>query len=119
MELGFRFVNSPGSGLNIFRSNISFRNIVPEGSGIMEACKQGDIDTVRVLFETRHASPFDVSANGNTPLKVMRLSFACGGLFSLTRAWQLAIENEHTDLVEFLLQNYADPNVIVDEASGT
>jgi hypothetical protein len=70
LELGMRTVPATGSGINIFRQHLSLRNVVAETSPIMMASRQGDLQTVKTLFETRDASPFDITEGGVTPLEV-------------------------------------------------
>jgi hypothetical protein len=70
LELGMRTVPATGSGINIFRQHLSLRNVVAETSPIMMASRQGDLQTVKTLFETRDASPFDITEGGATPLEV-------------------------------------------------
>lgn len=70
LELGIRTVPATGSGINIFRQHLSLRNVVAETSPIMIASRQGDLQTVKTLFETRDASPFDITEDGETPLEV-------------------------------------------------
>ena len=43
---------------------------VPDDAEIFEACRRGDVDTVRLLFHERQASPFDTNSRGFTPLFV-------------------------------------------------
>ncbi|KAI9740489.1 MAG: hypothetical protein M1834_005069 [Cirrosporium novae-zelandiae] len=65
----------------------------------MNACRNGDLETVQKLFESREASPFDLTEHGESPL-------------------ELAIESANANLVAFLLENGTDPNTIVNEVFG-
>lgn len=70
LELGLKTVLATGSGIDIFRQHLSLRNVVAETSPIMMASRQGDLQTVKTLFETHDASPFDITQDGETPLEV-------------------------------------------------
>jgi len=43
---------------------------VPDDAEIFEACRRGDVDAVRLLFDERQASPLDTNSRGFMPLFV-------------------------------------------------
>lgn len=43
--------------------------IVPYDCSLFEACRIGDIDSIKTLLSTREASPFDRTASGHTALQ--------------------------------------------------
>lgn len=56
--------------MQLSRGIISVRSVVPDDSKIMVACERGDVPVVQQLFETKRASPHDITATGRTPLLV-------------------------------------------------
>jgi hypothetical protein len=75
LELGLKTFPYTGSGIEIFRQHLYLRNVVAETSPIMMASRQGDLQTVKALLENRRASPFDITEDGETPLKVCARDF--------------------------------------------
>lgn len=80
-----------GSSLLLDGGRISLKQLVLPNSEFMKASKDGDLATMRALLHTGDASPTEVTESGVTPL--------C-----------LAIQNGHTQAVELLLNEGADPN---------
>ncbi|KAH8587423.1 ankyrin repeat-containing domain protein [Bisporella sp. PMI_857] len=80
-----------GIGLSFVSGGISVKNVVPEDSQIMTACKNGDTPLVKELFRTGRASPNDVTPENSTPLRY-------------------AIENGTRELVEVIIYSGTDVN---------
>ena len=58
-----------------FNFNVRTCNFVSDDAVIFEACRGGDIEEVKALFQSGEASPFDCSYNhGNWPLGVTVLA---------------------------------------------
>ncbi|KAE8444702.1 hypothetical protein EG329_014360 [Mollisiaceae sp. DMI_Dod_QoI] len=91
LDLRLRRFPIAGLGLSFISGSLSVKNVVPEDSKIMTACKTGDIVSVKGLFRTRQASPHDVTPQNSSPLRY-------------------AIEHGSTDLVQVLLASGADVN---------
>jgi len=70
LDLRLRRFPIAGLGLSFVSGGFSVKNVVPEDSKIMAACKMGDIVSVKELFRTRQASPNDVTPKNSTPLRV-------------------------------------------------
>ena len=70
LDLRLRRFPIAGLGLSFVSGGVSVKNIVPEDSKIMAACKTGDIVSVKELFRTRQASPNDVTPENSSPLRV-------------------------------------------------
>jgi hypothetical protein len=70
LDLRLRRFPIAGLGLSFIAGGLSVKNVVPENSEIMTACKTGDVVSVRELFRTRRASPNDVTAGNSSPLRV-------------------------------------------------
>lgn len=70
--LDFRLRRFPlaGFGLSFVSGGFTIKNVVPEDSTIMAACKKGDVVAVRELFRTGRASPNDVTPENSSPLRV-------------------------------------------------
>lgn len=47
----------------------SVHRIVPHDCSLFEACKIGDVDSIKTLLSTREASPYDRTASGATALE--------------------------------------------------
>ncbi|KAJ4032976.1 hypothetical protein NW763_014466 [Fusarium oxysporum] len=90
-NLGLRALPLANLGFSILRGGLSVRSVVREGSELMKACQQGDVQTVRALFSSRKASPYDVTLSNSTPLRY-------------------AIESGSLALVKFLCYHGADVN---------
>lgn len=70
-----QFLLKSSLGCSIFKSQLSrgllsVRNVVPDESKIMVACERGDVPVVQQLFESKTASPYDITRVGRTPLLV-------------------------------------------------
>ncbi|CAG8976003.1 hypothetical protein HYALB_00007530 [Hymenoscyphus albidus] len=93
LSLEFRIRRLPlgGIGLQFVAGSLTVKNIVPETSPIMTACKKGEVAVVRNLFETRKASPNDITPINSTPLR-------------------FAIESGSIELVQTILSTGADIN---------
>lgn len=50
--------------------SISTRNLVPANAPILEACRNGDSERVRLLLKSRIARPDDITPDSETPLSV-------------------------------------------------
>jgi hypothetical protein len=72
LDLCVRRFPLAGLGFSIFNSGIKLKNVVPEDSLIIEACKRGDVIMVRDLFRTGRASPDDITPENSNPLRVSR-----------------------------------------------
>jgi len=70
LDLRLRRFPIAGLGISFVSGGFSVKNIVPEDSKIMAACKTGDIVSVKELFHTRQASPNDVTPGNSSPLQV-------------------------------------------------
>ncbi len=70
LDLRLRRFPIAGLGLAFISGGLSVKNVVPEDSKIMTACKTGDIVSVKGLFRTRQASPHDVTPQNSSPLRV-------------------------------------------------
>jgi hypothetical protein len=70
LDLCIRRFPLAGLGISIVSSGIKVKNIIPEDSLIIEACKKGDVISVRELFRTGQASPDDVTPENSNPLRV-------------------------------------------------
>ncbi|CAG8960727.1 hypothetical protein HYFRA_00002263 [Hymenoscyphus fraxineus] len=93
LSLEFRIRRFPlaGLGLQFVAGSLTVKNIVPETSPIMTACKKGEVAVVRNLFESRKASPNDITPINSTPLR-------------------FAIESGSVELVQTILSTGADTN---------
>lgn len=91
LDLRLRRFPIAGLGLSFIAGGLSVKNIVPEDSTIMTACKKGDVLSVRELFRTGQASPNDVTPQNSSPLRY-------------------AIENGSQELVQTILASGADVN---------
>lgn len=96
-----------GSGLNYVLGETRVKNVVSENSKIMIACKMGDLDMVRRLFVGREASPFDVTPQNSTPLRVGSNVLCIFLISSSANTQQYAIESGNKDLVDLLLTSGA------------
>jgi hypothetical protein len=70
IDLRLRRFPIAGLGLSFISGGVSVKNVVPEDSEIMAACKAGDIISVKDLFRSRQASPNDVTPENSSPLRV-------------------------------------------------
>lgn len=70
LDLRLRRFPLAGFGLSMVSGGLTVKNVVPEDSEIMTACKQGDSTAVKALFETQQASPNDVTPDNSSPLRV-------------------------------------------------
>ena len=70
LDLCVRRFPLAGLGLSIVSSGIKVKNIVPEDSLIINACKAGDVILVRELFRAGKASPNDITPDNSNPLRV-------------------------------------------------
>ena len=50
--------------------NLDFRPVVDSESAIFKACRAGDIDSMKMLFQARLASPYDINEDGDGLLLV-------------------------------------------------
>lgn len=66
-------------GLSLPFASLSIRNIVPETSPLLEACKEGNLGKVMSLFDRHKGSPSDVTPKNVTPLKVCTPNSAAEG----------------------------------------
>lgn len=88
-------------------SGLMVKNIVPEDSEIMIACKAGDVSTVWGLLQSRKASVHDMTPDFLPPLRVR--NFYPGLLNELKlMTTKLAIASGSLELVTLLLNNGAD-----------
>ncbi|KAI1129140.1 ankyrin repeat-containing domain protein [Nemania abortiva] len=71
---------------------MSIRNLIPDDSAILEACKRGDGERVRYLLKSGNSRPNDISLSNNTALSI-------------------AIEGGYEEIVQLLLREGADPNL--------
>lgn len=69
-NLGLRVFPLTHLGFTILGGGLSVKRIVPETSELMMACQRGDVSTVRELFASQRASPYDVTASNCGPLRV-------------------------------------------------
>ena len=70
LDLRLRRFPLAGLGLSFGGGGLTMKNVVPEDSVIMTACKRGDVITVRELFRSGLASPNDVTPENSNPLRV-------------------------------------------------
>lgn len=77
LDLRLRRFPIAGLGISFIAGGLSVKNVVPEDSTIMTACKQGDVVSVKELFRTGQASPNDVTPQNSSPLRVSALSPNC------------------------------------------
>jgi hypothetical protein len=70
LDLRLRRFPLAGLGLSFVYGGFSLKNVVPDDSPIMAACKRGDIVLVKRLFTTGRASPSDVTPSNSSPLRV-------------------------------------------------
>jgi len=71
---------APSPDCSLTALNFQFRPLLDSGSPIFKACKAGDIDTMKYLFQTKQASPHVIDLDGNDLLLVSTLvsaSFQC------------------------------------------
>lgn len=73
LELRVRRFPLAGLGLSFVAGGLTVKNVVPETSLIMTACRNGEVGVVKNLFETRQASPNDITPINSTPLRVSNL----------------------------------------------
>jgi hypothetical protein len=85
---------------------LQIKNVVPDSSDIMSACRRGDTSAVWDLLHAGKARLNDITPNNFTPLRVRKYDRLFVKLF-LTRE-QLAIQSGSTELVSFLINNGAD-----------
>lgn len=71
-DLGLRVFPLAIPGFSILGASLSLRNVVPESSEIILACQNGDTHAVRELFLSRRASPYDVTPENSTVMRVSR-----------------------------------------------
>lgn len=70
LDLRLRRFPLAGFGLSFVSGGIRLKNVVPEDSQIMTACKLGDVVLVKELFRKGLASPNDVTPENSSPLRV-------------------------------------------------
>lgn len=70
LNLGLRVFPLSSPGFTILGGGLSLRKIVPETSELMVACRSGDTQTVKALFTSRRASPYDVTPENSGPMRV-------------------------------------------------
>ncbi len=56
--------------IRLSRGSLTMSNVVRDDARIMDACEQGDLQTAQSLFQSRQASPNDITSAGRTPLLV-------------------------------------------------
>ena len=109
-DLSVRRFPIAGLGLSFVYGGFSVKNVVPEDSEIMAACKTGDIVSVKELFRTRLASPNDVTPENSSPLRVGSSAQLLNFTVSMLMYVQYAIENGSKELVQVILASGADAN---------
>ena len=63
----------PFPGCSLTALNLKFRPVVDSNSAIFKACKAGDVDTMKYLFQRKQASPYDINLRGEDLLMVSTL----------------------------------------------
>jgi hypothetical protein len=80
LDLRLRRFPLAGLGLSFVAGGLTVKNVVPEKSKIITACKTGDIISVKELFRTGEASPNDVTPENSSPLRVSSPALQCNQL---------------------------------------
>lgn len=70
LDFCFRRFPLAGLGISIVSGGIKLKNIIPESSPIIDACKSGNDTLVRELFRSGKASPNDTTPENSNPLRV-------------------------------------------------
>ena len=70
VQLLLKSLSSPMFTSQLSQGLSSVKNVVPDKSRVMVACEQGDVPAVQYLFQTKRASPHDITRAGRTPLLV-------------------------------------------------
>jgi hypothetical protein len=69
LHLKLRFLIN-NTGFQVLGGGLSCRNIIPEDSPVINACKQGDVVTLRNLLSSRKATLNDTAPNNCGPITV-------------------------------------------------
>jgi hypothetical protein len=83
--------------------------IIPADSKIVFACKHGQLNVVRKLFQNKQASVWDITSD-NYSLLFVSIRRSVAPIAALKLHLQFAIDGNHAELVRFLLDQGADPN---------
>ncbi|KAF5024593.1 hypothetical protein F66182_3356 [Fusarium sp. NRRL 66182] len=68
-NLGLRMFPLVNFGFSILQGGLLVKNVVPETSELMTACRQGDTLAINALFSSRKATPYDVTPSNSGPLR--------------------------------------------------
>jgi hypothetical protein len=94
-----------GSGISA-HCTLTFPTILPSSAQVFRYARNGDVSIIRSMFLLRKATPTDTTPDGASLLNVRYTQW--NSMKPPIDSYQIATQNGHLELVEFLLQCGAD-----------